>query len=392
MDLKWRILALAIGGFAIGTGEFVPMGLLPEIAESVQVSIPEAGHLISAYAIGVVIGAPLLAVFGAHLPRRRFLVGLALALLAGNLLSAIAPGYWTLMGARFLAGLPHGAYFGVASLVGASIAGEGRRAWAVTRMMLGLSVANVIGVPFAAWLGQNYGWRAAFLSIVVVNALNVAALMSVLGPVPDGDRTSPRGELAALKSLQVWLTLGIGAIGFGGVFALYSYISPVLTNEAGLEASFVPIALVVFGSGMVAGNLFWGRWIDRDVIGSMVILLVLMGIFLAGFAIASRHGYLALVPLFLVGSATALASATQTRLMDVAGKAQTMAAALNHSSFNTGNALGALLGGIVISAGWGWTAPSWVGVGLALAGLAILLVSIGVHRRDTAATSSRAEF
>ena len=261
--IRWRILALAIGGFAIGTGEFVPMGLLPEIADDLKVSIPDAGHLISAYAIGVVIGAPVLAVFGARLPRRTLLIALAVALLCGNLLSAVAPGFWTLMGARFLAGLPHGAYFGVASLVGASIAGEERRAWAVTRMMLGLSVANVIGVPFAAWLGQNYGWRAAFFSIVVVNALNVGALVRVLGVVPEGARSSPRGELAALKSLQVWLTLGVGAIGFGGVFALYSYISPTLTNLAGIDESLIPIALVIFGSGMVAGNLFWGRWIDR---------------------------------------------------------------------------------------------------------------------------------
>jgi DHA1 family inner membrane transport protein len=375
---------LAIGGFAIGTGEFVPMGLLPEIADDLNVSIPDAGHLISAYAIGVVVGAPLLAMFGARLPRRTLLIALAAALLAGNLLSAVAPGYGSLMGARFLAGLPHGAYFGVASLVGASIAGDGRRAWAVTRMMLGLSVANVVGVPFAAWLGQTYGWRAAFLSIVVVNALNVAALMTVLGKVPEGERSSPRGELAALKSLQVWLTLGVGAIGFGGVFALYSYISPVLTNEAGIDQSLIPIALVVFGSGMVAGNLFWGRWIDRSVIGSMLTLLGLMGVFLAAFAIAVEHGYLGFVPLFLVGSATALASATQTRLMDVAGKAQTMAAALNHSAFNMGNALGALLGGVVISAGWGWTAPSWVGVGLALCGLVILLASVALHHRDVA--------
>jgi DHA1 family inner membrane transport protein len=387
-DLKWRIFALAIGGFGIGTGEFVPMGLLPEIADSVHVSIPDAGHVVSAYAIGVVVGAPLIAMYGARFPRRGLLMSLAALLLLGNLLSALAPGYWTLIGARFLAGLPHGAYFGVASLVGASIAGEGRRAWAVTRMMLGLSVANVIGVPFAAWLGQNYGWRVAFLSIVVVWIVSIFALMRVLGPVPDGDRTSPRGELAALKSVQVWLTLGVGAIGFGGVFAVYSYVSPVLTKQAGLDQSLVPIALVVFGSGMVAGNLFWGRFIDRHVIRAMGILLVLMIFFLALFAVASHNQYTAMPALFLVGSATALASATQTRLMDVAGKAQTMAAALNHSSFNTGNALGALLGGIVIAAGWGWSAPSWVGVGLAGAGLAILGVSSAIDRRDRAAAAS----
>jgi DHA1 family inner membrane transport protein len=386
--LKWRILALAIGGFGIGTGEFVPMGLLPEIADSVHVSIPDAGHVVSAYAIGVVVGAPLIAMYGARFPRRGLLMSLAALLLVGNLLSALAPGYWTLIGARLLAGLPHGAYFGVASLVGASIAGEGRRAWAVTRMMLGLSVANVIGVPFAAWLGQNYGWRVAFLSIVVVWIVSIFALLRVLGPVPDGDRTSPRGELAALKSVQVWLTLGVGAIGFGGVFAVYSYVSPVLTKQAGLDQSLVPIALVVFGTGMVAGNLFWGRFIDRHVIRAMGILLVLMIFFLALFAVASKNQYTAMPALFLVGSATALASATQTRLMDVAGKAQTMAAALNHSSFNTGNALGALLGGIVIAAGWGWSAPSWVGVGLAGAGLAILGVSSAIDRRDRAAAAS----
>lgn len=382
--LRWRILALAIGGFGIGTGEFVPMGLLPEIAADLGVSIPEAGHLISSYALGVVVGAPLIAALGSRMPRRRLLIGLGVLLTLGNVLSAIAPDYWSLMGARFLAGMPHGAYFGVASLVGAAIAGEGRRAWAVTRMMLGLSVANVIGVPIAAWLGQQYGWRVAFLSIVVVGVMNVIALIMLLGPVPDQKDASVRGELSALKSAQVWLTLGVGAIGFGGVFALYSYISPVFTNEADLDISLIPIVLVIFGSGMVVGNIFWGRWIDRSVVGSMAILLVLMAAFLTMFALAAGNPYLAMPSLFLVGSATALASATQTRLMDVAGKAQTMAAALNHSAFNMGNALGAFLGGLVIAAGWGWRAPSWVGVGLAIAGLGILGLSVALEKREAA--------
>jgi DHA1 family inner membrane transport protein len=365
------------------------MGVLPQAAADLGISIPAAGNLISGYALGVVVGAPLIAVFGSRLPRRRLLIGLGTMLIAGNLLSAAAPGYWSLMGARFLAGMPHGAYFGVASLVGASIAGADRRAWAVTRMMLGLSVANVIGVPIAAWLGQVYGWRVAFLSIVVIGVMNVAAMIQLLGPVPDQKDASIRGELSALKSVQVWLTLGIGAIGFGGVFALYSYISPVFTDRADLDISLIPLVLVVFGSGMVAGNIFWGKWIDRSVVGTMAALLVLMGLFLTLFALVSTNVYLALPALFLVGSATALASATQTRLMDIAGKAQTMAAALNHSAFNMGNALGAFLGGVVIAAGWGWAAPSWVGVGLAIAGLAILGISVGLERRDAARAGAR---
>lgn len=382
MALKWRILALAIGGFGIGTGEFVPMGLLPEIADSVHVSIPDAGHVVSAYALGVVVGAPLIAIFGAQLPRRKLLIGLAAALLVGNLLSAAAPGYWSLIGARFIAGLPHGAYFGVAALVGASIAGEGRRGWAVTRMMLGLSVANVIGVPIAAWLGQQYGWRVAFLSIVVVWIVCIFALIRVLGPVPEGDRSSPVGELGALKNAQVWLTLLVGAIGFGGLFAVYSYVSPVLTRRGGLDEDLVPIALMVFGAGMVAGNLFWGRFIDRNVVRSIALQLVFGMFFLGLFAVASANAGPALPALFLVGTFGAMGAATQTRLMDVAGRAQTMAAALNHSAFNMGNALGALLGGIVIASGWGWAAPSWVGVGLAAAGLAILALSVALERRQ----------
>ncbi|MFT4050012.1 MAG: MFS transporter [Solirubrobacterales bacterium] len=381
MSLGWRILALAIGGFGIGVGEFVPMGLLPEIATSVHVSIPDAGHVVSAYALGVVVGAPLIAVFGAQLPRRRLLVGLAAALLAGNLLSALAPGYWSLVGARFVAGLPHGAYFGVASLVGASIAGEDRRGWAVTRMMLGLSVANVIGVPIATWLGQQYGWRIAFLSIVVIWIVCIFFLLRVLGPVPEGHRSSPLNELGALKNVQIWLTLLVGAIGFGGLFAVYSYISPVLTRRGGLDESLVPIALMVFGIGMVAGNLFWGRFIDRNVVRSIALQLVLGMGFLALFAVASVSAGPAILALFLVGTFGAMGAATQTRLMDIAGRAQTMAAALNHSAFNTGNALGALLGGIVIAAGWGWAAPSWVGVGLAAGGLAILGLSVVLERR-----------
>lgn len=384
MALKWRILALAVGGFGIGTGEFVPMGLLPEIADSVDVSIPDAGHVVSAYALGVVVGAPLIAVFGAQLSRRRLLVGLAAALLAGNLLSAAAPGYWTLIGARFVAGLPHGAYFGVAALVGASIAGEDRRGWAVTRMMLGLSVANVIGVPIATWIGQQFGWRAAFLSIVVVWIVCIVALLRVLGPVPEGDRSSPLGELGALKNAQVWLTLLVGAIGFGGLFAVYSYVSPVLTERGGLDESLIPLALAVFGAGMVVGNLFWGGHIDRNVVRSIALQLVFGMFFLGLFAVASVNGYLAMPALFLVGTFGAMGAATQTRLMDVAGRAQTMAAALNHSAFNMGNALGALLGGIVIATGWGWSSPSWVGVGLALGGLAVLGLSVALERRQAA--------
>ena len=378
------ILALATGGFAIGTTEFVTMGLLPEIAAGVDVSIPAGGHVISAYAVGVVIGAPLLAFMGARLPRRGLLVALMVAFVVGNAASALAATYDALLVARFAAGLPHGAYFGVASLVAASMASPARKGRAVASVMLGLSVANVVGVPAATWLGQNLGWRSAFWAVTALGVLTLA-LVSWFVPSSVGDpAASGRRELRAFKLPQVWLTLLAGAIGFGGMFAVYSYIALTVTQVGGLAGSTVPVFLLAFGLGMVAGTWLAGVMADWSVFGSLLIGGTGMAAALGLFWLVSPHGWWALPVVFLI---TALGSVLvvnlQLRLMDVAGEAQTLGAAMNHASLNVANALGAWLGGLVIAAGWGYRSPALVGVALSLAGVLVLLASVSHHRRTS---------
>jgi DHA1 family inner membrane transport protein len=382
-------LALAVGGLAIGTGEFAAMGILPSVASDVGVTIPEAGHMISAYALGVMVGAPAIAIAFARAPRRALLIGLMIAFLVGNALSASAPSHLSLIAARFLAGLPHGAYFGVAMLLAAAMVPHGRRAQAVGNVLLGLSVANVVGVPLATWLGQAFGWRATFVAVAVLAALT-AALVRLLTPevVPDAS-TSARRELGALARPQVWLTLGVAAIGFGGVFAVYSYVTPTLTEVSGLPLGLVPTMLGLLGLGMIAGNLMGGRLADRALKATMVGCLVWSAASLGLFTVASANPWTAALNLFLIGGCIAMGPALQTRLMDVAGDAQTLAASLNHSAFNLANALGAWLGGAAIAAGYGWTSPGWVGAGLALAGLLILFVSFRLDERQERVAARR---
>ena len=376
-------IALILGGVAIGTTEFVTMGLLPEIASGVGVSIPSAGHTISAYAAGVVIGAPLLAVLAATWPRKALLIGLMGAFTVGNVLSAMAPDYTLLVGARFLAGLPHGAFFGVAALVAVDLAQRGQAGRAVGRVMLGIPIANVLGVPGATWLGQAFGWRTAYWLVAVIGLATMALIAHAVPHLPADRTRTVRNELSALTSLQVWLTLGVGAVGFGGMFAMYSYIAPTVTEVTGLPASAVPVFLLVFGVSGFVGNLVAGRMGDWSVIRSVVIGLAGLGISRGLFAIAAPYAVPALIVLALISVlASVLVINLQLRLMQVAGTAQTLAAASNHAALNLANALGAWVGGVVIAAGHGYTAPSVVGVGLAALGLVILGASLLVHRRD----------
>ena len=376
-------LALILGGVAIGTTEFVTMGLLPDIAAGVGVDIPTAGHTISAYAAGVVIGAPLLAVLAATWPRKALLIGLMVAFTVGNALSAVAPTYGLLVASRFIAGLPHGAFFGVAALVAVDLAVRGQAGRAVGKVMLGIPIANVLGVPGATWLGQNLGWRSAYWLVAVLGVATVALLGYAVPHLPRDRTRTVRNELSALTSLQVWLTLGVGAVGFGGMFAMYSYIAPTVTEVTGLPASAVPVFLLVFGLAGFVGNLLAGRMGDWSVIRSLVIGISGLGVGLALFAVAAPYAVPALVVLAFTAVMTAvLVVNLQLRLMQVAGTAQTLAAAGNHAALNLANALGAWLGGLVIAAGYGYRAPSVLGAVLAILGLAILAVSVLVHRRD----------
>ena len=383
----WAILALAMGGFAIGTTEFVTMGVLPEIAAGVGVSIPQAGHVISAYALGVVVGAPVIAVLGARLPRRGLLVALMGAFAVANAASALAGDYGQLVLARFLSGVPHGAYFGLASLVAAGLVSPERRGRAVSRMMLGLPVATVVGVPAGTWMGQQLGWRTTYGAVTVVAALTVV-LVLVLVPSRPGDKDATgRRELRAFASSQVWLTLLVGAVGFGGMFAVYSYIAPTVTDVAGLPASRVPLYLLSFGLGALLGTELGGRLADWSVLRSLVLSSAVMGAMLALFTVTASDFWAGVATVFVVSTmGGVLVVNLQLRLMLVAGQAQALGAALNHASLNVANALGAWLGGLVIAAGFGYTATSWVGAGLSLAGLLVLAVSVALHRRHVRST------
>jgi DHA1 family inner membrane transport protein len=381
--VRWlAVLALAMGGFGIGTTEFVAMGLLPDIANSLGVSEPTAGHVISAYALGVVIGAPLIAALTARLPRKSLLLGLMVVFTLGNLASIFAPTYGSLVAARFIAGLPHGAYFGIAALVAAHLMGPQNRAKAVAHVLTGLTVATVLGVPMASWLGQHFGWRSAFGLVVAVGVLTLTALRFWLPTMNTMHVTSPLTELGALKRPQVLLALLTGMIGFGGMFAVYTYVATTLTDVAGLSRSLVPLALMVFGVGMVIGNLVGGKMADKSVVGWLYTSLAALAVVLAVFVAAAHHPWTALVGLFLIGMVgSSIGPALQTRLMDVAHDAQSLAAALMHSAFNFANATGAWIGGVVIAAGYGYTAPAATGAVLAIGGLAVLTVSVLLQRR-----------
>jgi DHA1 family inner membrane transport protein len=381
--IRLALLALALGGFGIGATEFVASGLLPNIAadllpqldaSSHEKAIAQAGIMISAYAAGVVVGAPTIAVFAARLPRKGLLLALVAAFTVGSVLSALAPNFELLVGARFLAALPHGAYFGIASLVASSLMGPGKRGRGVAFVLSGLTIANVIGVPAITLLGQQAGWRAAYVAVAVVFALAVLAIWIVVPRQPGDPHATAARELGGFKRLGVWIALLTGAVGFGGFFAVQSYVAPMATEVAGLPSGFVPVALIVAGLGMTLGNVVGGHLADR---GPLRAIFLCFGAFAVSFVVLGLTAQWPaglLIGVFLVaGTASALSPAIQTRLMDVAGESQTLAAAANHSALNIGNSLGAFLGGAVIAAGFGYLAPTWVGLLLCIPGVGLAI-------------------
>ncbi|MFC2982665.1 MFS transporter [Acinetobacter baumannii] len=380
-SLFLAIFSLAVGGFCIGTTEFVAMGLIQEIAHNLKITVPEAGHFISAYALGVVIGAPIIAILGAKVPRKTLLLCLMLFYGIANAWTALAHTPETVLVSRFIAGLPHGAYFGVGALVAAELAGPSRRASAVAQMMMGLTVATVIGVPLATWLGQHFGWRAGFEFSATIAFFTLIAVACFVPNIPVQATASIKTELAGLKNINMWLTLAVGAIGFGGMFSVYSYVSPILTEYTKVNIQIVPIALALWGIGMVIGGLAAGWLADKNLNKTIVGVLISSAIAFVVASFLMSNIYSAIGSLFLIGlTVMGLGGALQTRLMDVAGDAQTLAASLNHSAFNLANALGAFLGGWVLSHQMGWIAPIWVGFVLSLGGLIILLIAFAVEK------------
>lgn len=389
---RLALFALALGGFGIGLTEFVAMGLLPNLAadllpglwaQSHELANAKAGWLISAYALGVVVGAPTIAALAARFPRKQLLLACSGVFVLGTIASALLPTFETVLVARFIAALPHGAYFGIAALVAASLMGPGKRGRGVALVLSGLTIANVIGVPAITFLGQQAGWRIAYLVVAAVFALTfVAVLLVVPFQLGDANATMKR-ELRAFTRPQVWLALLIGSLGFGGFFAVYTYVSPLATNVTGLDISLVPFVLVAAGVGMTIGNFVGGRGADHSIMGTLFVCFGLFAISLAGLALTGQTTVGLFVFVFMVGgSAAALSPAIQTRLMDVAGDSQTLAAAINHSALNIGNGLGAWLGGVTIAAGLGYLSPAWVGLLLCMPGVALALVSLAMQRRS----------
>ncbi|MBS9403307.1 MFS transporter [Halomonas sp. TRM85114] len=374
-------LALALGGFGIGTSEFVIMGLMERVAADLAVGTADVGYAISAYALGVVVGAPLISALAARVPRRALLITLMLVFAMGNVASALATSFWSFVGLRFLAGLPHGAYFGVAALVAAATVPVDQRARAIGRVMLGLSTAIVIGAPLATWAGQWLGWQFAFHAVGVVALAAMAMIWLFVPPQPQDLSASPRRELAALVSRRVLFTLGVASIGFGGMFAVFSYVVPTLRLQTGMPEALGPWVLAIFGIGGIVGNLVGARLADRNLMRAIPAILLWSLAAQVGFFFAANHLATGLLFVGLVGTGIALGPALQTRLMDVAGEAQTMAASMNHAAFNGANALGAWLGGVTIKAGAPWSSTGLVGAGLALAGLAVFSLGLYLERR-----------
>ncbi|ANY79988.1 MFS transporter [Microvirga ossetica] len=369
-------LALAVGSFGIGTGEFAIMGLLPNLAQEFNVTTPQAGHAISAYALGVVVGAPIIAVLAAKLARQTLLLLLMAVFAVGNVVSAVAPTFESFVLLRFLTGLPHGAYFGVAALVAASLVPPNKRTQAVARVMMGLTVATLLGTPVATWFGQALSWRIAFGAVGFMGALTVVLIWLFLPKDKVQEGASPMRELGAFRRKQVWFTLGIGAVGFGGLFSVFSYIASTATEVAGMPESAVPMMMALFGSGMIVGNLVGAWFADRNLMATIGGTLACSVVVMTVLWLTAENPFMLSACVFLVGCSVAIGPALQTRLMDVAADAQTLAAALNHSAFNIANALGAWLGGLAIGAGYGFAATGWVGAALAVAGLVVFGVSL----------------
>jgi MFS transporter, DHA1 family, inner membrane transport protein len=376
------LFALAVGGFAIGTGEFAIMGLLPNVAETFGVSTPVAGYVISAYALGVVVGAPVIAILAAKMARRPLLLLLMGFFAVTNILSAVAPDFTSFTVLRFLSGLPHGAYFGVGALVAASMVPLHHRVRAVGKVMLGLTVATLAGTPVMAFFGQALSWEVMFWTVGLIAVLTVTLIWIYLPKDRVVEGASIARELGAFTRPQVWLTLALAASGFGGMFAIFTYIASVVTDVTLLSASMVPVVLVIFGVGMNVGNLAGSKLADSFLMGTIGSMLVLNMIVMTLFAVGAGNMWILVLTVFLVGCGFAAGPAVQTRLMDVAADGQTMAAASMHSAFNVANALGAWLGGLVIAWGFGYATTGYVGALLSLFGLCVFGLSVWLERRS----------
>jgi DHA1 family inner membrane transport protein len=380
--------ALAVGAFGIGTTEFVIMGLLPQVGADLGVSLSSAGLLVTGYALGVTLGAPPVAILTTRLPRKTLLLALMVIFTLGNLACALAPGYGTLMAARVLTSLAHGAFFGVGSVVATSLVRADKQASAIALMFTGLTLANVLGVPFGTWLGQAWGWRATFWAVTAVGVAAFAAI-ALLVPASRGQHQSDlRGELRALGRPQVLLGFLMTVLGFGGVFTAFTYIAPLLTELAGFSPAAVSPILLLFGAGLVAGNTWGGKLADRALMPTLLGSLALLAAVLALFAFTVHHSIAAVITVGLLGAAAfATVPPLQMRVLEKAGGAPNLASAFNIAAFNLGNAAGAWLGGMTIDHGPGLAATPLAAAAVTGAGLLVALYSWSLDRRRAAAVA-----
>lgn len=376
------LLALAVAAFGIGTTEFVMMGVLPEVATAFGIDIPTAGNLITAYAIGVVIGAPLITATCARMSRKTLLRAMMALFVLGNALFALAPNVQFGVLFRFIAGLPHGAFFGAGAIVAAGLVDESRRARAISRMFVGLTLANVVGVPLGTMLGQRVGWRATFVVVALIGVLALIAIQLLVPDVPQPKGAGLRSELSAFRRPQVWLALAIVTFGLGGTFATMSYIAPMLTDVSGFAPSSVTPLLALAGIGMTAGVLVGGRLADRALMPGMYAALAMLGVVLGLFTLTANTKIGAMITLMAIGFAGFLIGPmVQTRVMQKAGGSPSMVSAAVQSGFNVANSIGAYLGGMVIAGGFGLLAPNLVGALLSAIGLALAVLSGTMDRR-----------
>lgn len=367
--------AMALGSFAIGTGEFAIMGLMPDIASNLNLSEPQVGHAISAYALGVMVGAPTLAILGAKVLRKHMLLMLMALYALGNLATAFAPSFGGLIAFRFISGLPHGAYFGIAAVVASSMVPNTQRAGAVARVMMGLTLAMLLGNPIATFLGQYFGWRSAFVLVGLIAVCTIAMVWRFVPQRHDEVRSDPRKELKAFTLPQVWMALGIASIGFAGMFCVFSYLAPTMLEVTRVAPQWIPFGLAAFGLGGIVGNIVGGKLFDRLQFRAVGLVLAWSVLVLLFFTFAAANLWSLLLGIGLVGTMIALAAPLQIRLMDIAHEAPSLAAASNHAAFNLANALGPWLGGMAITAGLGWTSTGYIGAAMALLGLGLYVVA-----------------
>ena len=378
IQMKKSLIALSLGGLTIGITEFVMMGLLPDIALNMSVSIPVAGYLISAYALGVVIGAPLLVIIGRNYPPKKMLLILAMMLAVFNALSIIAPTYEILFASRLLSGLPHGAFFGVGAVVASRLADKGKEAQAVSIMFAGLTLANLIGVPIGTYIGHHFLWRYTFVLIAAIGLLTFLFIYLWMPNLESNTGESMKSQLQFFKRAEAWLIIAITAIGFGGLFSWISYIAPLLTNVSGFSPENVPYILILAGLGMVIGNFIGGKLADKfSPATTVMMLLLVMAIDLFLVYTFSSNQYASLFLTFLTGCVSfSIVAPIQMLMIQTATGAEMIASAAIQASFNIGNALGAFLGGLPLIAGYSYASPNLIGVGMSVLGILITFIFI----------------